>query len=70
MLILMSIQLSKHEEYFWMASVKVLHTRLIYKLKSVGVSVDLLKLINNFLNNRFQQVLLNGHASHWLPVKA
>ena len=27
-------------------------------------------LINNFLNNRFQCVLLNGQSSNWLPVKA
>ena len=48
----------------------VCHTGLIYKLESMGVSGDLLKLIKDFLNNRFQQVLLNGQTSDWLPVKA
>lgn len=48
---------------------KVSHAGLIYKLKSVGVSGDLVKLINHFLNNRFQWVLLNDQTSDWLPVK-
>ena len=49
---------------------KVWHAGLIYKLKSVGVSDLLLKLIQNFLTNRFQRVLLNSQTSEWLPVKA
>ena len=49
---------------------KVWQQRLIYKLKSVGVSDSLLKLIQSFLTNRFQRVLLNGQTSEWLPVKA
>ena len=49
---------------------KVWHQGLIYKLKSVGVSDSLLKLIQSFLTNRFQRVLLNGQTSEWLPVKA
>ena len=31
---------------------------------------SLLKLIQSFLTNRFQRVLLNSQASEWLPVKA
>ena len=34
------------------------------------VSDTLLKLIQSFLTNRFQRVLLNSQASEWLPVKA
>ena len=49
---------------------KVWHEGLIYKLKSMGVSDSLLKLIQSFLTNRFQRVLLNGQTSEWLPVKA
>ena len=49
---------------------KVWHEGLIYKLKSMGVSNSLLKLIQSFLSNRFQRVLLNGQTSEWLPVKA
>ena len=48
---------------------KVWHEGLIYKLKSMGVSNSLLKLIQSFLSNRFQRVLLNGQTSEWLPVK-
>ena len=35
---------------------KVWDAGLIYKSKSTGVSGDSLKLINNFLNNRFHRV--------------
>ena len=33
---------------------------LIFKIKSFGISGDLLELIKNFLSNRFQRVVLNG----------
>ena len=49
---------------------KVWHQGLIFKLKSIGVSDSLLSLIESFLSNRFQRVLLNGQTSEWLPVKA
>ena len=49
---------------------KVWHDSLIYKLKSLGISGSLLKLIQNYLDNRFQRVLLNGQTSEWKPVKA
>ena len=49
---------------------KVWHEGLIYELKSMGVSDSLLKLIQSFLSDRFQRVLLNGQTSEWLPVKA
>ena len=49
---------------------KVWHERLIYKLKLMGASDSLLKLIQSFLTNRFLRVLLNGQTSEWLPVKA
>ena len=49
---------------------KVWHERLIFKLKSMGISDDLLDLIGSFLENRFQIVVLNGQTSAWLPVKA
>ena len=43
---------------------------MIFKLKSDGVTDSLLRLIESFLSNRFQRVLLNGQTSEWLPVKA
>ena len=49
---------------------KVWHQGLIFKLKSVGVLDSLLNLIESFLSNIFQRVLLNGQTSKWLPVKA
>ena len=49
---------------------KVWHQGLIFRLKPIGVSDCLLSFIERFLSNRFQRVLLNGHTSEWLPVKA
>ena len=49
---------------------KVWHHGLIFKLQSVWVSDSLMNLIESFLSNRFQRVLLNGQTSKWLPVKA
>ena len=43
---------------------------LIFKIKSFGVSVDLLGLIKNFLSNRFQRVVLNGQISEWERINA
>ena len=48
---------------------KVWHDDLIYKLKS-GISGRLLKLIQNYVDNSFQRLLLNGQTSEWKPVKA
>ena len=48
---------------------KVWHEELIFKLKSDGFSDSLLRLIDSFLSNRFQRVLLNGQTSEWLPVR-
>ena len=48
----------------------VWHQGLIFKLKSIGVSDSLLSLIESFVSNRFQRVLLNGQTSVWLPAKA
>ena len=49
---------------------KVWHDVLIFKLKSLGISGSLLKLMQNYLDNRFERVLLNGQTSEWKPVKA
>ena len=35
----------------------------------MGISVPALKLIESFLCNSFQRVILNGQSSNWLPVK-
>ena len=49
---------------------KVWHNDLIYNLKSLGISGNLRKLIQNYLDNRFQRVSLDGQTSEWKPVKA
>ena len=36
----------------------------------MGISDAFLDLIESFLENRFQRVLLNGQMSDWLTVKA
>ena len=38
---------------------------MIFKIKSFGISGDLLELIKNLLSNRFQRVVLNGKTSNW-----
>ena len=49
---------------------KVWHEGLIYKIKSMGVSGQLLNLLENYLTNRHQRVLLNGQNSPWALVLA
>ena len=43
---------------------------LIFKIKSFGISSDLLELIKNFLSNRFQRVVLNEQTSEWEKINA
>ena len=49
---------------------RVWHEGLIYKIKSIGISGPLLKLIGSFLSNKYQQALLNGQSSTCLPIIA
>ena len=49
---------------------RVWHEGLIYKLKTIGVSNNLLTLFQSFLDNGYQRVLLNGQKSHWALLKA
>ena len=44
---------------------KVWHEGLIFKLKQNGVTGNLLKLLENYLNNKKQRVVLNGMHSDW-----
>ena len=41
------------------------HEGLIFKLKQYGVTGNLLKLLENYHNNRKQRVVLNGMHSYW-----
>ena len=47
---------------------KVWHPGLIFKLKQNGVSGKLLKLLTNYLSNRYQRVVINGKNSKWAPI--
>ena len=46
------------------------HEGLLFKLESIGVSGNLLSLLESFLSNGFQQVVLNGQCSSWSSVLA
>ena len=48
---------------------KVWYEGMLYKLKYMAISGELYNLLENYLYNRFQRVLLNGEAS-WRPVLA
>ena len=49
---------------------KVWHNGLICKLQSYGIQSKLLKLLQNYLYNRKQRVVLNGVTSTWRPLKS
>ena len=44
---------------------KAWHISLLFKLKSYGVKVELLSLLECYLSNREQRVVLNGQTSDW-----
>ena len=44
---------------------KVWHKGIVFKLKSYGISDNLLKFIVNFLTDRKQKVAFNCQASFW-----
>ena len=49
---------------------KVWHQGVILKLRKTGISGHLLKIIEDFLSNRYQRVVLNGQSSGWAAVNA
>ena len=49
---------------------RVWHDGPFYKLKKCGVSGQLLFLIQSFLRDRKQRIVLNGQSSHWGDVSA
>ena len=49
---------------------KVWHTGLLFKLKQYGVEGDLYNILDNYLHDRKQRVVLNGQVSDWEDVTA
>ena len=49
---------------------KVWHEGLIFKLKTYGVEGKLIMLLENYLKNRNQRVVLNGLNSSWKRILA
>ena len=49
---------------------RVWHKGLIFKLKSYGIVGSLLCLLDDFLSERFQRVVLSGKASAWKKILA
>ena len=49
---------------------RVWHEGLLFKLKRLGLSGKYYGLINSFLRNRHQRVVLNGQSSKWSSIKA
>ena len=49
---------------------RVWHKGILFKLELNGVSGKVLKLIESFLENRYQRVILNGQCSSWETIKA
>ena len=49
---------------------KVCHIGLLFKLKAYGVDGELLSLLENYLENRKQRVVLNGQNSEWREINS
>ena len=49
---------------------KVWHIGLLFKLKAYGIDGELLSLLENYLENRKQRVVLNGQTSEWRKINS
>ena len=49
---------------------KVWYAGLIYKLRQNGICGDLINILDDFLTNRKQRVVLNDHCSSWVDIRA
>ena len=49
---------------------KVWHKGLLYKLRSYGVEGELLSLLECYLRDRKQRVVLNGQNSDWRKINS
>ncbi len=49
---------------------RVWHQGIIYKLQCLGICGNLLEFFKDYLSNRHQRVMLNGHYSEWGHINA
>ena len=49
---------------------RVWYKGLIHKLKNIGIDGNLLSLIESFLQDRYQCVVINGQSSKWQNANA
>ena len=49
---------------------KVWHAGRIYKLRQNGICRDLINILNDFLTNQRQRVVLNGQYLSWVDIRA
>ena len=49
---------------------RVWHDGILFKLRATGIEGNLIKLIESFLSDRYQRVILNGQCSSWEKIKA
>ncbi|MCP3901156.1 MAG: reverse transcriptase family protein, partial [Desulfobacteraceae bacterium] len=49
---------------------RVWHKGLLFKLKQCGIRGKMFEWFVDYLDNRFQRVVINGQASSWLPISA
>ena len=49
---------------------KVWHAGLLFKLKNMGITEELLVWISNYLCDRKQRVVLQGESSRWADINA
>ena len=49
---------------------KVWHAGLLFKLKNMGITEELLTWISNYLCDRKQRVVLQGESSCWTDINA
>ncbi|CAK1580211.1 unnamed protein product [Parnassius mnemosyne] len=47
---------------------RINHSRLLYKLKCVGISGDLLRWFSSYIENRTQAVVVNNYISSWVKI--
>ena len=49
---------------------RVWHKGLLFNLKRIGIDAPLYHLLENYLKNRKQRVVLNGQTSEWKDILA